>query len=200
MHTRSTLGCLRSVALFFAAAFALTWTLQLPAVLAQRAVLEIAPEPLMPLVVVGVFGPALAAMLVRAREAGRAGMRELFRPLRAFRADPRWYVVALVHPGLLLALGMAAWLALGGEGSLVYLPDPPARIVAAILIALGEEVGWRGFALPRLTKLVGPIGASLVIGPLWALWHVPMFLGASVPLSLLPVMIVFFSAGSVVMT
>jgi membrane protease YdiL (CAAX protease family) len=70
----------------------------------------------------------------------------------------------------------------------------------AVVIAFGEELGWRGFALPRLQKLVGPFAASGILGVLWMLWHIPMFVGAGVPLSLLVVMSLLFTGGSLVYT
>lgn len=58
---------------------------------------------------------------------------------------------------------------------------PPLAPISAVLLwlatfRLGEELGWRGFALPRLLQHMGPIRASLTLGALWALWHLPYFL------------------------
>lgn len=153
----------------------------------------------MPWVVLGVFGPAAAAVCLTARDEGRSGLRRLFQRLLAFRVSMVWYLIALLLPGALLTAVCASLRAAGYQGSIWFLPDA-SRLVAGLLISVAEEVGWRGYALPRLQKNYGPVAASGLIGILWTLWHIPMFLGVGLSLSLLPVMFLYMVGGSLFFT
>lgn len=184
--------------LYFVLAFAVTWGLQLPALLAHERVVEGPPERYMALVGLGAFGPMVAAM-VAARVEG-TGVRALFRPLGIWRVAAYWYLAALALPGAIFVLAGAAWNALGHAEPLVYPPDNPALIAAAIVFPFGEEVGWRGFALPRLMTKMGPLAASAVIGAIWTLWHVPMLTLQGVRPSLYAVFVPFMVGGSVLFT
>jgi uncharacterized protein len=189
----------RPVVQFFVLAFAITWGLQLPGVLAKEGWL---PGPLgayLPFAMLGIFGPVLAATIVTAREGGRAAVRELFAGLLKWRAPLETYLVPLVLPGVLLTALLCLLGAAGRHGDVLFVP-PASRLVLALVISVAEEVGWRGFALPRLQKRMGPVAASGIIAVLWMLWHIPMFLGAGVPLSLLVVMSLLFFGGSFVYT
>jgi membrane protease YdiL (CAAX protease family) len=189
-------------ALFFAAAFAFTWLPQLPALLAWRGLIPGPVERFMLLAGLGAFGPLLGAVVAAGLEPGGAGVRALFRPLGTWRVGARWYAVALGLPGALLVAGLAATSLLGGHdaGPWLYPPANPQRLAAMVLFPLGEEVGWRGFALPRLQARRGPLAASLIIGVLWALWHLPMFALGGVTPAVFLVMIPFLVGGSVVFT
>ena len=184
---------------FFVLSFAITWCLQLPAVFAKEGILPGNMNVYLPFAVLGIFGPAAAATLLTVREAGRAGLRRLIFGLFEWRAPVRCYLVPLLVPGLLLT-GILWLLGLAGrEGPVSYFPGT-SRFVMAFVIAFGEELGWRGFALPRLQKRVGPFAASGLIGVLWTLWHIPMFVGAGVPLSYLLVLGLLITGGSFVHT
>lgn len=188
-----------SVTEFFVLAFAITWCLQWPAVFAKEGFLPGNAGMYLPFAMLGILGPAVAAALLTAREAGRAGLRRLVGGLLEWRAPLRCYLVPLLLPGLLLT-GILWLLGLAGrEGPVTYFPDTP-RFVLAFVIAFGEELGWRGFALPRLQKRMGPFAASGLIGVLWTLWHIPMFVGAGVPLSYLLVLTLLITGGSFVHT
>jgi membrane protease YdiL (CAAX protease family) len=184
--------------LFFVMAFVITWGLQLPALLAHEGVLEGPPDRYMALVGLGAFGPMLAAMIA-ARVEG-TGPRALFRPLGTWRVGIRWYLAALLLPGAIFVVAAAAWNALGHAEPLVYPPDNAAFVAAAIVFPIGEEIGWRGFALPRLIGEMGPLAASAVIGIVWAFWHVPMLTLQGVPPILYFAFVPFMIGGSILFT
>jgi uncharacterized protein len=184
---------------FFIIAIAFTWTLQLPAAIAAHLEHTEAAAKLMPLAALGVFGPTVAALLLaRSRE----GIPALLRPLTRARVGIGWYAVALLLPGSALVASLAIWAAATGDMArpFVYPPVDPERVAALLLIPLAEEIGWRGFAYPRLERVHGPLWASTIVGVWWAAWHLPMFAIAGVPLAVLPLMLVFFVCGSVFFT
>jgi membrane protease YdiL (CAAX protease family) len=185
--------------LYFVLAFAITWGLQLPALLAHEGVIDGPPERFMALVGLGGFGPMAAAMIA-ARVEG-TGVRALFRPLATWRVGVQWYLAALLLPGGIFVLAALAWNTLGHHAEpLWYLPDNPAYLLAAIVFPFGEEVGWRGFALPRLTRKVGPLGASGIIGVVWTFWHVPMLTLQGAPAQLYVAFVPLMVGGSILFT
>lgn len=188
-----------SVSSFFFGAFLVTWGLQLPAVLAKAGVLPGPMDGYMAFAMLGVLGPLVAATGLSARSGGKAEVRALYARLLRYRVHPGWYVVALVLPGAALTATLLLFRALGWRGDVLFLPSV-GGVIAAVVISLGEEVGWRGYALPRLQRRYGPFGASGLIGVAWTLWHIPMFVGAGVPLSLLLVMFLLFTGGSLLYT
>ncbi len=136
------------------------------------------------------FGPAIAAILTAAYLQGREGLRELWRTVVRWRA-PSW-LYALVFLGPLgvgaLITGVAHALHL-----LQFAPESvhPLRFAIYFLLMLvfdgplGEEIGWRGLLLPQLLKQISPLSASLVVGVIWFLWHVPLRLADGRDLHLL---------------
>lgn len=186
------------VVLYFALAFAITWGLAIPSLLAKYDVIAGPPEKFMPLVGLGAFGPMLAAMIASKVEG--AGIKALFRRL-VIRTSAKWFAIALVLPGATFAVTALAWNLLGHDEKLLYPPNAAPFAIAAIVFPFGEEVGWRGFALPRLLDRTGsPIASSAIVGVLWALWHVPMNVlqgaGMDMTLAFVPLMV----AGSIFFT
>jgi membrane protease YdiL (CAAX protease family) len=127
------------------------------------------------------LGPSLSAFIMTAATEGRVGIRRLLRRIVLWRVGLRWYLFALVGVPMVMALGtlivpgaMASLLALGPG----YVPTYLIWFVIIAIIGgpLFEEIGWRGFALPRLQLLHGPLLGSFILGLLWALWHLPEFL------------------------
>jgi membrane protease YdiL (CAAX protease family) len=189
----------RALGWFFALAFGITWLLQLPGVLAGLGLLPGPLDGYLPFAMLGIFGPLAAATFLTAREGGQRAVRELYSGLGRWRAPVSVYLVAIVLPGLLLAAILSLLGAAGREGPVAYLPDG-SRLVLAFVISIAEEVGWRGYALPRLQKRFGAFAASGLLGVLWALWHIPMFMAQGIPLALFLVMALFFTGGSLVFT
>lgn len=180
---------------FFGLTFAITWGFQLPPVLMKEGVFPGNHEQFLPLVVLGIFGPAASAYwLVRKDPVQK---KQLLESLFTRSPGWAWMTLALITPGALLSLGLLARFALTSEGPLAY-PIPPERIFGALLISLCEEIGWRGYALPRLSRGLGRTRASVLLGVVWTIWHIPMLVGQEVPLSLLPVLLIQLCAGSLV--
>ena len=180
---------------FVLAAFGFSWACWLPLVLAARGLLPL-PVPTLAVVLVGSFGPTLAAVAVTAREAGRAGVRALAGRLLRWRVAPGWYAVALGLPFLLSLLAMGLHVALGGAppsvaGLVALLPLLPVQFLFALPFGpLGEEVGWRGYALPALQARYGALAASALLGVVWACWHLPLFFVPGLPHSRTPFLLV----------
>jgi membrane protease YdiL (CAAX protease family) len=174
---------------YFVIAFAFTgffWTL---AALGARGVIPALPG----LTVIGTFGPLVAAVVVTAQESGRAGLRSLLGRILHWRVAPIWYGVILLGPILLMLAGLALEVvALGGQppslGALFgMLPILVILTVyGVIFVTIGEEVGWRGYALPALQARYGALVSSVILGTLWALWHLPVFFNPDTHYSNLP--------------
>ena len=163
---------------YFVLAFALTWALWVPAALEARGLISSLPVPA---TFLGAFGPLVAAVLVTAQEGGRAGLRSLLGRVLRWRVAPVWYGVAILGPLALTLCAIALHVVLGGQppslGALIgFLPTLVVYVVYMMpTVALGEEVGWRGYALPALQARYNALLASLILGVLWALWHLPVF-------------------------
>lgn len=190
----------RSTVVFFAAAFGITWTLQLPALLAWFGFIPGPVASYLPLVGLGAFGPLPAALLAARSEPGSGGARALFRKLSEPRPRLSNVLLALCLPGAILSVGLIVTSLGNRDAPWFYPPHNAQQILALLLIPVGEELGWRGFAQPRLEAQLGALRASLVLGALWALWHFPVFTLVGIAPSTLPWMFPFFMAGSVLFT
>ena len=158
-------------ATFFALTYAVSWGLWLPVVLGYSGPLR---EPLF---VAGIFGPAIAGIGTTWLLGERVG--EWLRAAFRWRVPARWWAVALAVPVALTLTASAAYALLGHDVDWGLLPARlaaygPALAVAAVIGGGQEELGWRGFALPRLEARFGPAGGTLVLGGAWALWHLPI--------------------------
>lgn len=148
----------RSLISFFVLAYAITWVL-VPLV----SISFIFP-------VLGLFGPSLAAIVVTAMIEGSSGVKALLSKVVQWRVRRVWYAVAVGLP-VALTLAVAELHRLLGGSVNPGSGDPLALIAILALLVAGEELGWRGFALPRLQARFGSLGASLILGVLWAAWH-----------------------------
>ncbi len=195
--------------LFFGLAYLFTWSVWIP--MAARGV-RVQPG-VGAVYLAGHLGPMLAAFAVAALLDGRGGVASLWRAMFRWRVGWRAAAVALATPlafgaagvvGFVLAEGRAPDLA----GFALYPGIPawgllPVVGLAAVFNGFGEETGWRGFALPSLERRFSPLAASLVLAPLWALWHWPAFLLSESYRAFSPLLLLGFlvglAAGSVVL-
>ena len=171
------------LAAYFALAYGISWVLWAPLWLPAFGVHGLPVVPFHH--ALGAMGPIIAAFLASAMETGMAGPADLLRRMGLWRGRLRWVAVALLAPYALLALAVIAASLLGGErvslaglGRSREFPQFSAFGFLVYNIAsfgFGEEVGWRGFALPRLQTRHTALIASLLLTLGWALWHVPLF-------------------------
>ena len=168
---------------YFVLAFAGAWIFQIPLLLAQNGFGFLPwtlPTDLFTIPAV-IVGPFLAALVVAAVADGRAGLQQLLRAYGRWRVRIHWYVLALLfYPGLLFLLTVLVlhrspldlFRQLAPLLVTVFLPGMLEILVVA---QLWEEVGWRGFALPRLQRRFGPLLGTVILGTLWMCWHLPAF-------------------------
>jgi membrane protease YdiL (CAAX protease family) len=136
------------------------------------------------------FSFSIAGILIIAATFGRDGLRELGARLVRWRFGARWYLLAVLPAGLFAAAtilaGAASSFQVEALGTALF--SLQAGLLVSLLLrgAMGEELGLRGFALPQLQARMSPFQASLLIGVLWGLWHLPVLLSRG------PVSIVLF--------
>src|SRR5215204_4296746 len=187
------------VATFFALSYASAWAWWLPLVILQY---DRTPPALgLVLAILGSAMPSTMAIVLVARLHGGAEVRRLLRRLVMGRVGIFWYAAIIALTALMV---VAVWVS--------TLFGAPAPVVVATIAgtlsiflfsifpgsAVGEELGWRGFALPRLQARHSALAASLIVGAAWGIYHFPLFLLGSPtrPLALfLP-----FAIGSVIMS
>lgn len=165
---------------FFLLAYALAWGVWIPAGLAGAGMVALVP---------GAFGPMAAALIVTRSTGG--SVRAWIRQLTRWRVPARFYLYALGLPALLFGAtnGLLALLSYDIDPSLLpgRLPTYLTSLVVVAVLGGGqEEPGWRGFALSRLQARYSPLAATLLLGFLWGVWHVPLYgpLGWVLPLIL----------------
>jgi membrane protease YdiL (CAAX protease family) len=173
---------------YFVLAFGLTWLVWVPRAASTQGLL--AADWAVALGQAWTYAPALAAILAAGLTGGRPALRDLGARLLRWRVGWWWYVVVLAGPPAVSLAVAGLWLGLGGSwgaaapaaltggptGGPVSLPVLALWLVLlALTDGLGEEPGWRGFALPRLIAGHGALAASLGLGVVWACWHLPLF-------------------------
>jgi membrane protease YdiL (CAAX protease family) len=132
------------------------------------------------LVLLALFGPAVAAVIVSLARNGPSGARELVKRVFIWRVDVQWYAVAIAIPLLHVLAALALERALGRTAPLAIGDFSTTSLILGVLV-VGEELGWRGYLLPRLLERYTPLTASLVVGVLWGLWHLSVFLSPAFP-------------------
>ena len=185
-HTsRTGLLARHPLVFFFVIAYAGAWLVEMPVVLSQTGtgLLQYTiPRPVLAVAIAAATfaGPTLSAFIMTSVTEGRAGIHRLLRRYVLWRVNFRWYLfVLLIIPAIevLGAIVLPGVLASYQSLTLSLVLSYPVAFVSTFILGgpLGEEPGWRGFALPRLQSLHGPLVGSVILGVLWALWHLPLF-------------------------
>jgi membrane protease YdiL (CAAX protease family) len=171
----------RYLILYFLLAYAFSWAIGIPLALGQAGL--ITPPPPLWLHYLVAYGPLLSALIVTWVSEGKPGLSLLARRVALWKVSPVWWVVALFPLLLgwavifLLNRAAGAEIGLASLGQVNFLPPLGFGALALWLLTfgIGEETGWRGFALPRLQQGRSALSATLILGSLWALWHLPQF-------------------------
>src|SRR4029453_396270 len=153
---------------FFVLAYVLTWWIY--------PLLKFSPL----LSLFGLFGPALAAIIMAAVTGGKAGVKALLSRVVLWRVGLPWYVIALGLPTV-LSIATAGLSYLFGASKSMQVGALTVLELVLFVLVVGEEVGWRGYALPLLLEKRSAVTASLILGVLWGLWHLPTFVVPGTP-------------------
>lgn len=130
------------------------------------------------------MGPSIAALLVVIIVGGWRGFVDLLKPFGRWNVKLVLWGIAILGPAVLYLLGLGVHLLVGGEvPPFIMIKEElnliPLYLVMVVLMPwngpVGEEFGWRGYALPILQAKYGSLIASLVIGVIWGIWHLPSF-------------------------
>ena len=164
-----------SLVKFFGLTYAVMWT----CFITVAAVPIPARTPLGTLLLLlGAYSPSLVALWLTARAEGGSGVRALLGRVIQWRVAPQWYLFAVGYiPAVKLTVALVHRLATGAWPR--FGSDPWYLILATVAFSTpfqaGEEIGWRGYALPRLASRFGLRSASILLGLIWACWHLPQF-------------------------
>ncbi|MEJ2383714.1 MAG: type II CAAX endopeptidase family protein [Xanthomonadales bacterium] len=131
------------------------------------------------------LSPSLIAILVTVMAFGRRGLKAMFKGRVIGGLNLAWTLVAVLVFPVVAAAGLLIHSFFGGPDLGLRTTALFPQVIVILLISFGEEFGWRGFALPRLQDRFSALNASLVLGLIWGLWHLPGFLiGTGVPLAM----------------
>ncbi len=165
---------------FAVLAYGLSWAYWLPLVLTGQIVRLGGAVSQFP----ALLGPMIAAFAVTAVIDGKPGIRDLLARMFRWRVPVRWWLFAIGSPLALLAIAVAVTTIISGApdiadfGRMAGLPERGVLFVWVMFVVingLGEETGWRGFAIPALRERHGLVAAGLLLVPIWAGWHLPLF-------------------------
>jgi membrane protease YdiL (CAAX protease family) len=162
---------------FFVLAYALSWILESPLVFLRDSVTD--TQGLI-LTILASNVPSVLGIVLTATVFGRGALRKLLGRLLIWRVNPLWYLLLVLGPAALVAGVVPLNALMGGPALSLGMPLLGIAVFLAFHIvpgsALGEEIGWRGYVLPRLQSRMSALSAALIIGPIWALWHLPLWL------------------------
>lgn len=169
---------------FFALVLGLTWPFMIWDALASQNILPFRLP--LPVMLLQSYMPTLAAIIVVGSTTGKEGVRALFRKLLIVRVGLRWYAFAIFGVAVICVAAILLTNAVGiGPALPILSKDAPSNYVAVFLNAAllfvitgilnGEELAWRGFALPKLQSKYNALTSSLILAVPWTLFHLPLF-------------------------
>jgi membrane protease YdiL (CAAX protease family) len=179
---------------YFVLALGWSWLFWIPVVLTG---MDISVTPGIVLFIIGIFGPAVSAILLTCLSGDQQERQAYWSRLTSFkRIGSRWYALIILIAPVCSVLAILTGLVINGnlpavDTAVKYVTHPltiiPFAIVTMIYGPFPEELGWRGYALDRLQRKWNALISSLVLGVLWAVWHMPIFfMGGSLLSEVIP--------------
>jgi membrane protease YdiL (CAAX protease family) len=184
---------MKKLILFLALAFPLSWYAWIIALFNGT---TSGPNPL---------GPFVAALVVTALSEGRSGIKQLLSRIVRWRVGIQWYALIFLLPVLICVVATLVNLASGAEIKVAankvfsWKEIVSSFIFIFLFIGLGEEPGWRGFALEKLQKIYSPLTSTLILSVIWALWHLPL-MGSEFSGPVIPAFLMSLLGGALVLT
>lgn len=174
-----TRGSSNSLWLYFGLAFGVTWLIWSPGILDALGWIEL-PCPFIVFFFLGTWGPFIGASIEISREGGWESVKAFWKRGLDFRLSINWMGLMVALCAFVSALPLGLYLLRGGFSPEAELLKQPWMILPVFLTyfftgGANEEWGWRGFALDRLQNRWGPLRASILLGVIWGLWHLPLF-------------------------
>ncbi|MFZ1947000.1 MAG: CPBP family intramembrane glutamic endopeptidase [bacterium] len=168
---------------FVVIAYAVSWAIWLAGILSIEGLTSLEDGRFAGFLLAGSFGPTVAALATAGLTGGRSAIVRLLKAVIRVRVNWRVYIVTfflmpVIGLVLYLVLGISAKIALWKIATTMIALVPLNAIVVGIILGvgpLGEEMGWRGFLQSHLQGRARPITVALVVGLVWALWHLPVF-------------------------
>lgn len=167
---------------YFILALGWSWLFWIPVALTG---MDISVTPGIVLFIIGIFGPAVSAIFLTYLTGDQQERREYWSRLINFRRiGPRWYAIIILIAPVCSVLAILTGFVINGnlpsvDTAVSYVTHPltilPFAMVTMIYGPLPEELGWRGYALDRLQRKWNALISSLVLGVIWAVWHMPIF-------------------------
>jgi membrane protease YdiL (CAAX protease family) len=185
MHVQATSTTLSNRSRLFLAysliAYAISWAIEIPLALKAQGIISAS----IPFAIhyLAAFGPFIAGIALTWHESRFAGLKELRDRAVKWRVEPIWWIAA-VSPlllflivSLLMRIIQGIWLDFGILGRFDFLPDLGLSAVLLWLATygFGEELGWRGYLLPRLQRDRSAWSATVILWGIWVTWHAPSF-------------------------
>ncbi|MHA1206537.1 MAG: CPBP family glutamic-type intramembrane protease [Candidatus Hodarchaeales archaeon] len=164
---------------FFALAYAITWLFWIPLIVFK----ELAPIGF-PMMVMGAFGPTFAAIILSYQKDGIESVKQLLKRGLEFRIGKKWYIPVLLLNPVIIFVGFGATMVISGQPEVLFDFTLLGTAIITFIVMLpimlpggpiNEEFGWRGYALDRLQTKWNALVSSLILGVIWALWHLPLF-------------------------
>ena len=175
----------RTLGLFLALTFGLTWGIAALLILYADQIAAIFGEIDLsnPLVILAIYSPGFAVVFLVWRHYGLEGLGSFFKRLTLWRAPLRWWLFLILGIPAIVYAGAAINGTLGDPIPFSSWTAALPALALAMFLGPIEEFGWRGLALPLLQRRFAPFWAGLILGGIWALWHIPSFLMSGLPQS-----------------